>query len=109
MTQQRSHKRGEVVDDIGEALEVNTLRGILLDISYFVANDRVFKKLVNGKYRSLVKQETRPGYKHYFFRDKNKKKLTLNASKLNLLTFTTNSSTAVEEKTTVNDMLQTVD
>jgi hypothetical protein len=103
------HRHGEIVDNIGEAIEVNTLRGILLDISYFVVNDRVFKKLVSGKYRALVKQETRPGYKHYFFRDKNKKKLTLNANKLNLLTFTPKETQNAEEKVTVDDMLQTVD
>jgi hypothetical protein len=89
MTQQKqsagTRKRGEILDTIGESIEVNTLRNIPLDVSYYISNNRVFKKLRNGKFRALVKQETRPEYKHYFFRDKNKKKLTLNANKLNLL------------------------
>jgi hypothetical protein len=103
------HKHGEIVDEIGDAIEVNTLRGILLDISYYVVNGRVFKKLVSGKYRALVKQETRPGYKHYFFRDKNKKKLTLNANKLDLLTFTPDNKPQSEEIESVKDVLETLD
>jgi hypothetical protein len=82
-----THKKGEIVDEIENALPVNMLRGIPLEICYYLANNRVYKKLCNGKFRVLVKQESRPEYQHYFFRDKDKKKLTLNVNKLNLLTY----------------------
>ncbi|GHU25898.1 hypothetical protein FACS189472_19030 [Alphaproteobacteria bacterium] len=82
------HNKGEILDSLNSAefREVNCLRGIPLEFTYYVIDDKVYKKIKNGKFRTLVKQETRPEYNHYFFRDKNKKKLTLNAKKLHLLT-----------------------
>ncbi|GHU18266.1 hypothetical protein FACS189472_06340 [Alphaproteobacteria bacterium] len=71
-----------------EPKKVNTLRKSELYIPIYVANDRLYKRLENGKYRSLVLQTKRPEYNHYFLQDKNKKKLTINAHKLDLLTWT---------------------
>jgi hypothetical protein len=95
-----AHKRGEIVDEIPNAIPMNTLRGIPLDICYYLSNNRIYKRLVSGKYRALVKQETRKEYQHYFFRDRNKKKLTLNVNKMHLLTYNPNEVAKEESKET---------
>jgi hypothetical protein len=82
------HKRGEIIDELPEnATKVNCLKGLILDVEYWVFEGKIYKKNSKGKYRTLVKQEKRTEYPHYFFRAKeDKRKLTLHANKLNLLT-----------------------
>jgi hypothetical protein len=87
--QKVTHKKGDIVNELVNAIEVNAMGAIPLDINYYVCDGRVYKKLKNGKFRALVKQDSRKEYQHYFFSDKNKKKLTLNANKLDLLNFNT--------------------
>jgi hypothetical protein len=102
-----SHKKGEICDVLEDAKMVNTTRNKALDCCYYVAYNTVFKKLKNGKFRELVKQESRPEYKHYFFRDKDtKKKLTLNANKLDILTYV---DPTPEETESLKETLETPD
>jgi hypothetical protein len=81
------HTKGEILTTISDFRKVNALREEQLDVEYFVAKDKLYKKLKNGNYRALVLQSKRPEYQHYFLRSKEKRKLTINAKKLDLLTY----------------------
>jgi hypothetical protein len=81
------HKKGEIVQNLDNALKVNCLRNEMLDVELYISNNRLYKKLNNGHYRALVLQERKDKWNHYFLRNKDKKKLTINADKLFLLTF----------------------
>jgi hypothetical protein len=78
-------EKGEILNVT--ARKVNALREEQLDIEYFVAGDKIYKQLKDGKYRALVLQSRRDEYKHYFLRRIDKKKLTVNVKKLDLLTY----------------------
>jgi hypothetical protein len=87
MTEKIIRRKGENLDELVDAKKVNTLRDIPLDCEIYECGGKLYKKRPNGKYRELIKQDSRLEYPHYFLRDKNKKKLTVNANKLHLLTF----------------------
>jgi hypothetical protein len=90
-------QKGEIIELTEEPKKVNRLRGTELDITLYVVNGRLYKRLKDGKYRSLVLQTKRPEYNHYFLRDKDKKKLTVNVHKLDLLTWS-DGDTKIELK-----------
>jgi hypothetical protein len=81
-------RRGEIKTiDMANAKKINACRGVLLDCEYYECDNKLYKKLPNNQFRELVKQDFRPEYNHYFLRDKNKRKLTINANKLDLLSY----------------------
>jgi hypothetical protein len=87
MDQKRIHRTGEIVKDLVDPRKVNCLRSNVLDVEYYIANNKMYKKLKSGKYRELVLQVKNPRYIHYFLRDKNQKKLTVSFKKLCDLTY----------------------
>jgi hypothetical protein len=96
--------KGEIIELVEEPKKVNRLRGVELDITLYVVNNRLYKKLKNGKYRALVLQTKRPEYNHYFLRDKDKRKLTVNVHKLDLLSWVdTNPKTELKDEPIVSD------
>ncbi|GHU20986.1 hypothetical protein FACS189472_13270 [Alphaproteobacteria bacterium] len=99
-------RKGEILENLGESKKVNCLREEILDIELYVANDKLYKPLKNGKFRELVKQDSRPEYNHYFLRDKDKKKLTLNAHKLDLLMWTEPKIELKSEEETIKDTVE---
>ena len=82
-------RKGEVVSEsfMEDAKVVNMLKNKLLDVDYYIKDGKLYKKLNNGMFRALVKQDKRPEYHHYFLRDDEKRKLTINANKLDKLTY----------------------
>jgi hypothetical protein len=85
-----SRRKGEILDELQNAKKVNALRGIPLDCEIYECEGKLYKKRPSGGYRELVRQDSRLEYPHYFLRDKNKKKLTINVNKLHLLTYKDN-------------------
>ncbi|GHU18487.1 hypothetical protein FACS189472_06880 [Alphaproteobacteria bacterium] len=63
-------RKGEILENLVDSKKVDCLRGTVLDTELYVANDKLYKPLKNGKFRELVKQDSRPEYNHYFLRDK---------------------------------------
>ena len=87
-------RKGDIVDEsfMRNARMVNKLKNEFLDVDYYIQDGVMYKKLPSGFYRSLVKQDSRPEYPHYFLRDIGKRKMTINANKLDKLTFEIRSS-----------------
>jgi hypothetical protein len=106
------HNKGEIKTTIpcnidgSPARKVNCLRSYILDIEYYVADNKIFKKLKSGKYRELVLQNKNPWYVHYFLRDKDHRKLTVSVKKLKDLTFA-EPEFLTEEKGNESEQLST--
>jgi hypothetical protein len=105
MEQKRVHKTGDIVENLENPRKVNCLRSNILDNEYYVADNKLYKKLDlksfrykrlksgeykklnSNMYRELVLQVNDPRYIHYFLHDRNKKKLTVSVKKLCDLTY----------------------
>jgi hypothetical protein len=89
VVEKRVHRTGPVIPELPvDAVKVNALKDLPLDAEYFIVGDKIYKKAAKGGYRELVTQIRKTGLRHFFFRDRDtKRKLTLNAKKMSLLSF----------------------
>jgi hypothetical protein len=112
------------VENLDNPRKVNCLRSNILDNEYYVANNKLYKKLDlkssrykrmksgeykksnSSMYRELVLQTDNPRYVHYFLKDKNKKKLTVSVKKLCDLTYCPQEF-LIEEKGNESQQLST--